>query len=199
MVLRNRSGIQALAVRPDARVPPKKGGMSRAVGPILDSIGSLEQMNASLTDVALEILNLSIVIGGLEAAFAESNVTWAIDFAHHCRFVFARRFAEIDNDLLFLALFLHPLCRKLAVSDTPGSRTLDDAKAALMRLIEKWGFGVDTVLKFVFGRIFRETHALTPSEPSPFASFVFYHTPRVSRVFSHTSIASIRRIEIVWQ
>ncbi|GLB43923.1 hypothetical protein LshimejAT787_1501070 [Lyophyllum shimeji] len=87
---------------------------------IVDAIGNVEARDANLADCMLELLRCSKAL--LEVKREDGD---DINFALHARAVFNRRFAIMDTDHHALALFLHPLCRKLAVSTAVKARPFE--------------------------------------------------------------------------
>ena len=89
---------------------------------MVDIIGDVKSRDATLADCMLQliwahraILNAPL-IEGVNLAFAE-----------HAKNVLNIQFHAMNTDIHWLALFLHPLCRKLAVSTAHHSRKLADA------------------------------------------------------------------------
>ncbi|KAK7468531.1 hypothetical protein VKT23_003036 [Stygiomarasmius scandens] len=59
-------------------------------------------------------------------------------FFLHAKAVFNREFTALNTDKHSLALFLHPMCRRLAVHSTAKGRTLQDLKLTALQIASKW-------------------------------------------------------------
>ncbi|KAI0073357.1 hypothetical protein K474DRAFT_1603514 [Panus rudis PR-1116 ss-1] len=95
--------------------------------PIVDAIGNLELRKATLADCMLELLRCAREMYRIPLEEEDSVGFWT-----HAKRVFNTEFHKIDTDVHDLALFLHPLCRKLALSNAAKSRTFESiCKTAL--------------------------------------------------------------------
>ncbi|KDR66641.1 hypothetical protein GALMADRAFT_80557, partial [Galerina marginata CBS 339.88] len=141
-VLENREPISRVCIRPDAQ--KKINGLSpvandvvtivlhtqefwgklqqllRFVKPLVDAIGNVEARDANLADCMLELLRCSKALSEIITEHDDDTA-----FSLHARAVFNRRFLSMDTDIHSLALFLHPLCRKLAVSTIAKARPFE--------------------------------------------------------------------------
>jgi hypothetical protein len=79
--------------------------------PLIDVIGNVKAQDATLADCMLqliwahqELIHLKLVEGD------------DLDFLGHAHHVINTQFHAMNTDLHWLALFLHPLCQKLAIS-----------------------------------------------------------------------------------
>lgn len=87
----------------------------------------------------LELLRCARALRQLAAEPVDDNATIAsLGFSAHVHEVFNRRFQMINTETHSLALFLHPLCRKLAVSQTLGSRSFDEITKAALNIAKQW-------------------------------------------------------------
>lgn len=106
----------------------------RTVAPIVDAIGNLESREANLADCMLELIKCARNFIRLELTQGESADFWA-----HAKITFNNRFHGMNTDLHQLALFLHPLCRNLAVGQAANGRSLKDMiKIALTIAHDQW-------------------------------------------------------------
>ena len=103
------------------------------VKPLVDAIGNVEARDTNLADCMLELLRCS-------KAFSEIKVEADddINFILHARSVFNHRFFIMDTDHHTLSLFLHPLCRKLAVSTVVKSRPFEKMVKIALGLAQQW-------------------------------------------------------------
>ncbi|KAJ6591908.1 hypothetical protein B0H10DRAFT_1729894, partial [Mycena sp. CBHHK59/15] len=79
---------------------PLLNQLTRITKPIVDALGNCESRQATLADCMLQLIRCAHTI-------------------------FDRRFKLIATPIHWLALFLHPLCQKLAVSQTVNGHSLD--------------------------------------------------------------------------
>jgi len=79
--------------------------------PLVDIIGDVEAHDATLADCMLQLI-------WAHHKFIHMKVRDGDDlgFLDHARTVVKDQFYAVNTDLHWLALFLHPLCRKLAIS-----------------------------------------------------------------------------------
>ncbi|KAG8934913.1 hypothetical protein FRC01_012962 [Tulasnella sp. 417] len=127
------------------------------VKPVVDAIGNLEAQDASMADCMLELLRCSRLLSALppipEGISAlspnDSHKGELVAFSNHAKGVFNTQFQILNSDLHFLCLYLHPLCRKLAISQSAKSRTLDEAIKIALGVAEKWKWGKATALALV--------------------------------------------------
>lgn len=64
----------------------------------------------------------------------------SLAFLFHANATFNREFNKLNTDIHFLALYLHPLCRRLAVSKAPQSRSFKDVCIIAGTLAKKLGW-----------------------------------------------------------
>ncbi|KAH8913657.1 hypothetical protein BT69DRAFT_1365004, partial [Atractiella rhizophila] len=106
-----------------------RGNRSQGVvGPIVDTIGKLERSDCMLADAVLELLRLAKHFDQMDLEQEEdSDIGWENLFVEYAVLCFKNRFHTIDSDLLFVALYLHPMCHGIAVSQhIANSRNLTD-------------------------------------------------------------------------
>ena len=105
----------------------------RTCKPLVDAIGNIESRNANLADCMLELL-------WAERAIARLSIMETDDagFAYHAKSTVRHEFHRINTDIHWLALFLHPLCRRLAISSATHSRKLADACRISLNLAQQW-------------------------------------------------------------
>ena len=61
-------------------------------------------------------------------------------FSDHAKNILNTHFHAMNTDIHWLALFLHPLCRKLAVSTSRHSRKLADAYQISLAIVQRWNW-----------------------------------------------------------
>jgi hypothetical protein len=89
--------------------------------PLVDAIGNTESRQSNLADCMLELLRCARTLNALELESGEDPL-----FLAHARAVFNCEFIAMNTELHCLALFLHPLCKNLALDQTAKNRTYDD-------------------------------------------------------------------------
>ena len=105
----------------------------RTTKPLVDAIGNLETRQATLADCMLELIRCARTLTQLKLDVGEDCGFWM-----NTKLVFNRRFHEMDTSRHSLALFCHPLCRKLAISQVANGRSLDYMKEAALEIAKQW-------------------------------------------------------------
>lgn len=70
-------------------------------------------------------------------------------FTQHAQQRVRIRFHEMNTDLHWFALFLHPLARKLAISSASHSRTIEKAYDVVFDLCRRWNWSEEVVMKVI--------------------------------------------------
>lgn len=83
----------------------------------------------------LEILRVAKAMSTLVPEAADDK-----DFFAHARAAFNQEFEEMNTDIHSLALFLHPLCKKLAVHASIKNRTFDGLCMTALGIAKKWNW-----------------------------------------------------------
>ncbi|KAJ6548592.1 ribonuclease H-like domain-containing protein [Mycena capillaripes] len=121
--------------------------VTRVAKPIVDAIGNCESRTTTLADCMLELLRCARAMSKMELEEGEDA-----GFLAHAKATFDRRFIKIATPTHWLALFLHPACRKLALSgDSTNGRgkTLDFMVKAALKLAQQWRWTEDKAKKLV--------------------------------------------------
>ncbi|KAJ7447979.1 hypothetical protein FB451DRAFT_1533637 [Mycena latifolia] len=92
---------------------PLLNQVTRISKPIVDAIGNCESCQTTLADCMLELIRCAHTMGKMTLEEDEDA-----GFLAHAKATFDRQFKLIATPIHWLALFLHPFCRKLAVSQT---------------------------------------------------------------------------------
>ncbi|KJA25135.1 hypothetical protein HYPSUDRAFT_183073 [Hypholoma sublateritium FD-334 SS-4] len=107
----------------------------RICKPLVDIIGDIESRDSSLADCMLQLI------------WAHREVTRALpiegdnlEFTSHANRVLTTQFHLMNTDIHWLTLFLHPLCRKLAISSAIHSRSLEDAYLIALKIVRNWNW-----------------------------------------------------------
>jgi hypothetical protein len=116
----------------------------RTCKPIVDAIGNLESRDATLADCVIELLKIARTVNGLVLEPTD-NVEWAIDATA----TFNEEFHTLITGHHILALFLHPLARKLALSQRTYARTFPDICRIALELAARWGWTQNAAEKLV--------------------------------------------------
>lgn len=105
----------------------------RICKPLVDIIGDVESRDATLADCMLQLI-------WAHRAIVNAPVVEGDDpaFTEHAKNVLNTQFHTMNTDIHWLTLFLHPLCRKLAVSTAPHSRKLADAYQISLDIVRRW-------------------------------------------------------------
>ncbi|KAJ7801203.1 ribonuclease H-like domain-containing protein [Mycena olivaceomarginata] len=112
---------------------PLLNQIARITKPIVDAIGNCESRDTTLADCMLELIRCARIMGNFELEDDEDA-----GFLAHAKATFDRRFKYIATPIHWLALFLHPLCRKLAVSETAHGHNLEFMVERALKLAQQW-------------------------------------------------------------
>lgn len=105
----------------------------RSTKPIVDAIGNLESQQATLADCMLELIRCAKTMTTLSLDAQDS-----VAFFYHVRQVFNRRFYAMDTEHHSLALFLHPLTRRLALSQAASGRSFETMLMVALKIVKQW-------------------------------------------------------------
>ncbi|KAJ7789246.1 hypothetical protein B0H14DRAFT_2627407, partial [Mycena olivaceomarginata] len=105
----------------------------RITKPIVDALGNCESRQATLADCMLQLIRCARTMSKMVCEDDEHE-----GFLTHAKKVFDRRFEKIATPIHWLALFLHPLCRKLAVSQTVHGHSLDFMIEEALKIARQW-------------------------------------------------------------
>lgn len=106
--------------------------------PIVDAIGNLESRNATLADCMVELIRCA---RGMSQLVLEDGEDAGL--LEHAKQVFNTEFHRMDTELHGLALFLHPLCRKLAIGHLAKGRSFETICKIALEVARKWRWGKD--------------------------------------------------------
>jgi hypothetical protein len=107
----------------------------RIAKPLVDAIGNLEARECNLADCMLELIRCARALANMTVEGNEDE-----NFLDHAKSVFNKRFHRMNTPIHSLALFLHPMCRKLAISSVSGGRTLEFMIQTALMLAKKWNW-----------------------------------------------------------
>jgi hypothetical protein len=107
-------------------------------------IGKLEAQDCSLADTMFELLRCAHAMETLEA-LPQDDLTFHI----HAKTIFFARFQELNTELSWFCLFLHPLYRKLAIAEAECNRTYDSARIFALKLAKRWNWDKKRVLRLM--------------------------------------------------
>lgn len=116
----------------------------RFTKPVVNIIGNMESRDASLADGMIELLKCARILETLPNEDGDN-----LSFSQHARTTFKERFLLMNTDLHFLLLFLHPLCRRLAISNARLSRTFNDVVRIALVVANKWKWSQPAALQLV--------------------------------------------------
>ena len=101
--------------------------------PLVDAIGNLESREANLADCMLELIRCARQMVRIELEPDDD-----VDFWVHAKAVFNHEFHNMNTSLHNLALFLHPMCRKLAISQAAKGRSFDNICKTALEVARQW-------------------------------------------------------------
>ncbi|KAJ7925558.1 hypothetical protein B0H13DRAFT_1600419, partial [Mycena leptocephala] len=114
---------------------------------IVDAIRNCESCQTTLADCMLELLRCTQMMSKMELEENEDA-----GFLAHATATFDRRFIKIATPVHWLALFLHPSCRKLALSGDSQNgcgKSLEFVIKATLKLAQQWRWGSKKAKKLV--------------------------------------------------
>ena len=112
---------------------PQVDQFVRTVKPLVDAIGNLESRDTTLADCMLELIRCARTMHQLTLEDGEDVQFWL-----HAKKKFNERFHEMDSRHHTLALFLHPLCRRLAISQAAKGRTFEVIESTALEIAKQW-------------------------------------------------------------
>lgn len=112
--------------------------------PLIDIIGNVESRDANLADCMVELIDAYRTI--LNLPIQES---YNVDFYNHAIRILMNEFHSINSPLHWFALFLHPLCRNLAISSATHSRKIEDAMRIGLDLASRFGWTEEAARRLV--------------------------------------------------
>ena len=101
--------------------------------PLVDAIGNLESRDADLADCMLELIRCARQMLRISLEPDEDAGFWV-----HAKAVFNREFHAMNTSLHNLALFLHPMCQKLAVFQAAKGRSFDEVCKTALKIARQW-------------------------------------------------------------
>ncbi|KAH9916114.1 uncharacterized protein BXZ73DRAFT_53938 [Epithele typhae] len=117
---------------------PRIAQLVRTTKPLVDAIGNVESRNAGLADCMLELTHCAQAMMRLDLGDNDDPGFW-----DHTKIVFNHRFHEMDTEHHGLALYLHPLCRRLAVSQAANVVGKSVGESVGVGVGEKWGWSIE--------------------------------------------------------
>ncbi|KAK7434739.1 hypothetical protein VKT23_020017 [Stygiomarasmius scandens] len=116
----------------------------RTTKPLVDAIGNLEARESNLADCLLEMIRCARLMSRMKVQEGDDP-----GFLEHAKAVLNKRFRRMNTPIHSLVLFLHPLCRKLAISDEAGARDFEFMISTALKLAEKWKWSQQKAMKLV--------------------------------------------------
>jgi hypothetical protein len=101
--------------------------------PLVDAIGNLESRDATLADCMPELIHCACDMFRIQLDADEDIGFWV-----HAKAVFNHEFHNMNTGLHNLALFLHPLCQKLAIFQAAKGRSFDEVCKAALEIARQW-------------------------------------------------------------
>ncbi len=105
----------------------------QTIMPIVNAIGNLESRQATLADCMLEFIRCARAFIRIPLEEGHDEPFWT-----HAKLTFNTRFHAMNTEIHQLALFLHPLCRKLAVSQAASGRNREFMARVALEIAQKW-------------------------------------------------------------
>ena len=116
----------------------------RICKPLVDAIGNLESRDANLADCMLELIWAARQIATLPQEDGDDPA-----MTQHAQTVVRKGFHNMNTDLHWFSLFLHPLSRSLAISSATHSRTIEKAYEFALDLASRWNWSEESATKLL--------------------------------------------------
>ncbi|KAF9241820.1 ribonuclease H-like domain-containing protein [Melanogaster broomeanus] len=111
---------------------------------LVDALGNIESRQASLADCMLELIRCAKQMSQLKCDDDDDLGFWM-----HAKSVFNKRFHAINTDCHSLALFLHPMCRKLAITQAASGRSLEFMIKEALDVAKRWKWDKVKAMKLI--------------------------------------------------
>lgn len=105
----------------------------KVMKPIVDLIGDEESCDSSLASCMLGLIRLAKTISQLPIEEGDN-----VHFWQHAKAVFNRHFFAMNTKTHSLVLFLHPMCRKLAISQAINGRSFKFMVEVALDIAKQW-------------------------------------------------------------
>jgi hypothetical protein len=109
---------------------------------IVNAIGNVESRQASLADCMLELLRCAKKMSQLTC-----EQDYHVGFWLHARSIFNHHFHAMNTEVHSLALFLHPMCRKLAVTQVANCRSFEFMVKVALGIAKRWKWDITMAKK----------------------------------------------------
>ncbi|KAJ6628795.1 hypothetical protein B0H10DRAFT_2209241 [Mycena sp. CBHHK59/15] len=107
----------------------------RVCKPLVDAIGNLESRDVTLADCMLELIRCARHMASFEVTSDDD-----LGFVDHARSTFTHEFHDMNTDIHTLALFLHPRCRKLTLSQASKAKTFQQICQTALQIARTWNW-----------------------------------------------------------
>ncbi|KAF9230404.1 hypothetical protein BU15DRAFT_83675 [Melanogaster broomeanus] len=111
---------------------------------IVDAIGNVESHQSSLADCMLELIRCAKQMSQLQLDPEDDVGFWM-----HAKNTFNRWFHAINTNYHSLALFLHPMCRKLAITQAANGRSMEFMIKVALEIAKRLKWDSPTATKLV--------------------------------------------------
>ncbi|KAJ6628792.1 hypothetical protein B0H10DRAFT_1940177 [Mycena sp. CBHHK59/15] len=107
----------------------------RICKPLVDAISNLESRDVTLADCMLELICCARHMASFEVTSDDD-----LGFVDHARSTFTHEFHDMNTDIHTLTLFLHPRCRKLALSQASKAKTFQQICQTALQIARTWNW-----------------------------------------------------------
>ncbi|KIK76488.1 hypothetical protein PAXRUDRAFT_169799, partial [Paxillus rubicundulus Ve08.2h10] len=111
---------------------------------LVDAIRNVESCQASLADCMLELICCTKQMSQLKCDNDDNFGFWM-----HAKSVFNKQFHAINTDYHSLALFHHPMCRKLAITQAASGRSLEFLIKVALDVAKCWKWDKVKAMKLI--------------------------------------------------
>ncbi|KIO06269.1 hypothetical protein M404DRAFT_138850 [Pisolithus tinctorius Marx 270] len=109
------------------------GQLIKTAQPLVDAIGDCKSHDTSLADCMLTLIHCARTVSKLSLEDGDDASFWA-----HAQTVFNCCFHAMNTTIHSLALFLHPMCWKLAISQVASGHSFQFMVEAALKIAKQW-------------------------------------------------------------
>ncbi|KAN0080283.1 hypothetical protein V8E55_009849 [Tylopilus felleus] len=124
---------------------PSQLPLIKTCKPLVNTIGDSETRDASLASCMLELIRAARKMSQIALDDGDHAGFWM-----HAKQVFNRRFHVMNTDYHSLALYLHPMCCKLATSQVANGRNFEFMLTTALTITQQWWWSESEAKSLVY-------------------------------------------------
>ncbi|KAI0637583.1 ribonuclease H-like domain-containing protein, partial [Trametes polyzona] len=163
----------------------------RICKPLIDAIGNLESRDATLADCMLELIWAECQMATLVIEDTDD-----LAFTWHAQQMIHKGFHEMNTDLHWFTLFLHPLGQQLVVTSATHSRQVKDAYRIALGLAKRWNWTKESAKQLIID-IEQYSQGNTPFTGGTIDTVSWWKSPLIASEKHPLKAMAIRVLSIV--